>query len=448
MTNYVAASGEVVRMGGFPPIPAWASSLSSRTFTSLAPFGAATWNAGAGAVIPDRAYRGTDPIGAILNAYSAPAFDPITKTFYFFGGGHGDGSCNAVVSFHVPTLAWTLVCDASPTSEYSPNYIDGLGNYTLPSGKFIGNFFRPLSQLPDLIDQPYAAVVSKPLSDHRYGSQDVRAKPGLSRKIRYFYAVGKTFDLETNTWVFEPSFTEDRLQVVREMGARANIQTSGLGTNIGFTDQVEHQLKQGTMSLYDEGSDSYLVTLVGGGYRYGFFILDALTETCSRVVDNPGPGFQILESMPLVQVGRWAYLFTSDVSLTPDRVIDRGIRYNFDTGAIQYFNITGVTPAYEVSASTTQEGAPAWYSSVTNKIAIWNHNVTDRQSVYELDVGALTAGGGSGTYESPYTWAMTKSALAGTAPSTVAYQYKVYEVYPGVVMIFPHSMSSPIVIKI
>ena len=448
MTNYVASSGEVVRMGGFPPIPAWVAAIPSREFTSLAPFGAATWNAGAGAVIPARAYRGTDPIGAILNAYGDPVFDPVAKKFYFFNGGHGDSSVNAVVSFDVATLSFALECDASPTSEYPPNYITGLNNYTLPSGLFLGNFFRPLDQLPNPIDQPYAAAIPKPVVDHRYGAQDVRSKEGVNPQIDYFWAVNKTYDLATHSWVFEPSFTEDRLQVVREVGARANIQTAGLGNNIGFTDQANHQLKEGTMALYDRATDRYLVTLVSGGWRYGFFIWEPSTRTCSRVVDNPGPGFQILEAMPLVQVGRWAYLFTSDVALTPDRVIDRGVRYNFDTGVIEYFTITGVTPVYEVSASTTQEGAPAWYSSVTNKIAIWNHNATDRQNIYELDVGALTTGGGSGTYASPYNWAMTKSALAGTAPSSVSYRYRVYEVYPGVVMIFPHSTSAPIVIKI
>jgi len=400
-------------------------------------------------VIPSRAYRGTNPIGAMIDAFGDPVFDPNTNKFYIFNGGHGDGSCNAVVSFDLATLTYSLECDASPTSEYPPNYIDGLGNYTLPSGLFMGNFFRPLDQLPNPVDQPYAAAVSKPVVDHRYGSQDVRSKVGVNRQIDYFFAVSKTYDLFTHSWVFEPSFTEDRLQVVREMGARANIQSAGLGTNIGFTDQANHQLKEGTMSLYDSVTDRHLVTLVGGGYRYGFFIWEPSTKTCSRVVDNPGPGFQILESMPLVQVGRWAYLFTSSVALNPTRTIDRGVRYNFDTGVIEYFDITGVVPTYVVSSGTTQEGAPAWYSSATNKIAIWNHNATDRQSIYELDVSAITAGGGAGTYESRYSWTMTKSTMSGTAPSSVSYRYKIYQVPDyGLAVFFPHSTLAPFALKI
>ena len=447
--NYTAPSGTTAIYGGKFDVPSWVSSVPSRTFYSLASSGAATWNTGAGAVIPSRAYRGTNPIGGVLDAFGDPVYDPLAKKFYFFNGGHGDSSVNSVVSFDVDTLIFELECDASPTSEYPPNYIDGLGNYTLPSGLFMGNFFRPLDQLPNVLDQPYAAAISKPVADHRYGSQDVRAKVGYNRRIDYFFAVSKTYDLDTHSWVFEPSFTEDRLQVVREMGARANIQTAGLGTNIGFTDQAEHQLKEGTMSIYDSTTDNHLVTLVGGGYRYGFFIWNAETRTCSRVVDNPGPGFQILEAMPIVQAGRWAYLFTSDVSLTPDREINRGIRYNFDTGVIEYFNITGTIPEYTVSAGTTQEGAPAWYSPATNKIAIWNHNVTDRQNIYELDVGAITSGGGAGTYASPYSWTMTKSAMSGTAPSSVSYRYKIYQIPEyNVAMIFPHSTIAPIILRI
>ena len=427
--------------------PAWVASVPSRTFFSLAVEGAATWNAGAGAVIPSRAYRGTNPIGAILDAYCDPVYDPAAKKFYFFGGGHGDGTCNAVVSFDVPTLAFALECDASPTSEYPPNYITGLNNYTLPSGLFLGNFFRPLDQLPNPIDQPYAAVTPKPVADHRYGAQDVRSKSGVNRQIDYFWGVGKTYDLETHAWVFEPSFTEDRLQVVREVGARANAQSSGLGTNIGFTDQANHQLKEGTMCLYDAVTDRYLVTLIGGGWRYGFFIWEPATKTCSRVVDNPGSGFQILEAQPIVQVGRWAYLFTSNVALSPTRVIDRGIRYNFDTGVVEYFNITGASLSYTLSSS--QECAPAWYSAVTNKIAIWNHNSSDRQSIYELDVGALTSGGGAGTYESRYNWTMTKSTMAGTAPGSVSYRYKLFQIPEyGLALFFPHSTLAPYALKI
>lgn len=430
-------------------IPSWVASVSSRTFTSLASSGAATWNTGAGAVIPSRAYRGTNPIGSIMDAYADPAYDPITKKLYFFGGGHGDGSCNALVCFDLATLTYSLECDASPTSEYPPNYLAGANNYTLPSGLFLGNYFRPLSQLPNPIDQPYAAAISKPVADHRYGSQAVRAKVGVPREIHYFYAVPKVYNLDTHAWDFDPSWTEDRLWTVREVGARANIQSAGLGNNIGFTDQANHQLGQGTMCVYDDVTDQFLVTLVGGGYRYGFFLWDAATRTCPRVVSNTGSGFQIVESTPMVKVGRWVYIFTSDISLPYyQRVIDRGIRFNFDSGVIEYFNITGQSISHGVDSN--QECAPCWYSAVTNRIAFWSHNPTDKQNIYELDVGALTAGGGTGAINSAYSWTMTKSALSGTAPSVISYKYNGVVQIPeyGLAVVLPHSTLAPIAIEI
>lgn len=428
-----------------PPsgIPAWVTSMSSRTWTQLS---APTFLAGANSVITPGAYRGTNPIGAIVDAYGDPVLDPVTKKVYFQGGGHGDGSCNAMPAFDLATLSYFLENSATPPSTYPPSFFvtitPGVG-YTYPSGLAIG-WHRTLAQLSDPADQPYAAPISKPFPLHRYGGQAVRTKSGQPKEIHYFYGQPRRYLLDTHEWsldheIIPSSWLQDAVC------DRADIQTPGLGNNL----VRGGNLTQGTMCVYDEVTDKFLVTLIGGGWRYGLFLWDPATQSCPWMVANTGAGFQILESAPMVQAGRWCYIFSSNYLLPyTQRVIDRGVRFNFDTRAIEYFTLTGVSLSYNLNSN--QECAPAWYSPDTNKIAFWNHTSSDKQNIYELDVGAITSGGGTGSIGSPYSWSMTKSAMAGTPPGIIGYKYNGVMQIPdwGVAVVFPHSTVAPFAIKI
>ena len=78
--------------GSDPAVPAWASAIPARTWVELPNTEYMAW---ANANMPKQGYNGTDPFGSIVNAYSDPELDPATMKAYFFGGGHGDGTCNA-----------------------------------------------------------------------------------------------------------------------------------------------------------------------------------------------------------------------------------------------------------------------------------------------------------------------------------------------------------------
>lgn len=100
------------------------------------------------AVWPDRSVLGsawgnTGP-ASVLIAWNGAGFDAKRKTFYFFGGGHGDYGGNEVYAFSLPEGKWQRLTDPSPLDHY----------YLLEkAGK--------LCQIPDIRKVPFPA--------HTYG---------------------------------------------------------------------------------------------------------------------------------------------------------------------------------------------------------------------------------------------------------------------------------------
>lgn len=447
MPTFTGATGKRTFYFGrsAPPsgIPAWATSAASNAFTSLAPSGAATWNAGAGAVVPAGAYRGTNPIGSILDAYGDPVLDPVTNKIYAIGGGHGDGSCNAVIGFDLATLSYFIECNPTSPSEYPPDFLTvitpGVG-YAYPSGAHM-HWHKTLAQLPDIADQPYATAISKPIPTHQYGSQAVRYKTGVPREIHFFYAQYKVYNLDTRAWNLDHEL--GLYWISNKIADRQEVQEAGTGNTINRS----LVLQQGTMAVYDDVTDKYFVTLVGGGYRYGFFVWDPATQDCTKVIRSTG--FPVIESVPFLKIGRWIYCITSNPALPyTTKNYDRGFRYNIDTEVFEYFSVIG--QALSISVDSSQECAPAFYSPNTGKLCQWNHTSSDRQNIYEFDVATFGTEGGAGTTGSPYLWTRTKRALGGTAPGSVSYKYNGVMYVPsyGAAVVFPHSTLPPFAIKV
>ncbi len=58
-------------------------------------------------------FQGSNPIGAIVDAYSTPAYDQNNDILYFYGGGHSDGNCNGIYKFDLKTLTYSEVVKAN-----------------------------------------------------------------------------------------------------------------------------------------------------------------------------------------------------------------------------------------------------------------------------------------------------------------------------------------------
>ncbi len=116
--------------------PAWASTYltADNTWAELPGTNFKTWGL---ANMPAGAYIGTAPIDAIINAYCDPAthIDGGVLIQDFYGGGHGDGTNNAVVRFNWNSLQWSMLCLPTPPSAYPPAYgVDRLLPENSPPG--------------------------------------------------------------------------------------------------------------------------------------------------------------------------------------------------------------------------------------------------------------------------------------------------------------------------
>jgi hypothetical protein len=438
MTLYSAPTGTVKIAGGLEIVPSWVSSIPSNT---IAPIEATTWFSRASALLgPEIQWPGTASIRAIVDAYGDPI--KVGKKVYFSGGGHGDGFCNAIPVYDLETRTMSIDIAATPGSCYPP----GFPNATWPSGQGV-DWLRTFSQHAPA-DQSFAAPFSAPRMTHRYGGQAARTKEGVPQEIMWFYATPNKYNLTTKSWGNQHELGGD--YVIQRVATRANIVQAGLGTNIGPT----VTLQQGTMALYDEVTDRYYVTLIpgdaGGGWRNFFFCWDPNTDTVPSI---HRPAVPCRESMTWVQAGRHIYGITSPYSVPYPNMQQRvGFRFNIDTQAIEYFNVTGQYPIYQQSAGSGaggQEGVPYLHDTTRNTLVGWSHNVTDRGSLYELPLNTFGTQGGSGTFADPYLWSQSKITLSGTPPSIVAYKYNGFWYEPdyGLYIVFPRADSPPYAIR-
>lgn len=410
--SYSAASGAGIYAG---KPPAWASALARDAFTELSGTDFLTW---ANANIPAGAYQGTNPFGAIVDAFGDPAFDSAGAAQFFHNGGHGDGTCNAVVKFDHRTLTYSLTGLPTPPAKYPPSYVNGgsaqPGPLTYPSGLAGQGFFLDSDLLTAPEDAAYATPLARATS-HMYAAAAMRGT-----KVFYFYATYAEFDTATGLW--------------SGRGVDIGAQLFAISSNYNAVN-----LQQGTVAVYDEVTDRFYVTINpgdnGGGWRNHLMEWNPTTRTIVALY-GPGSYGTILNSVNICRVGRKLYVFLK-TGPTNNRDMNSGFIFDMDTKAMQRFTLTGDTAgSYFSEAAVGQETIPSFYDG--KAIRRWNHNSTHRGRIYSV---SLTPISGTGTPADPFVLQQTVRNISGVGSMSPIYVYKriVWSPLAGCALIIPRA---------
>jgi hypothetical protein len=114
--------------------------------------------------------------------------------FYLFGGGHSDGSCNAVIKFDATALTYSVVIPPTPPADYPPAFTAPNSSIVYPSGSST-DYFQTTATLTDSRDIPYAAPFVAPQASHGYSGI-----VAYNNKLQVYYGRSTTADLVAKTW--------------------------------------------------------------------------------------------------------------------------------------------------------------------------------------------------------------------------------------------------------
>ncbi len=422
---------------GLAPRPAWADGVPADRWHTLPGTAFLPW---ARNTIPAGAYRGTNPLAAIVNAYSDPAHDPVNGVQYFYGGGHGDGTCNAVCAFSHQTLDWRLVGQPTDPAVYLPEYLRTAEPMYYPSGRYFsggsttkgfplpgeGGWFLSAAELPAAADAPYRAAAPARVSTHMYGAAALRGQV-----VYYFYETYAEFDTASGTW-------------------------SGQGVDLGqqllgFRPQYgAPRLQQGTVAIYDEVSDRFFITLnpgdAGGGWRSGIIVFNPVSRRIEAIHETNARTYGlVLNSLNLCRVGRDLYVFTKHGGYSQPQVMNQGFIFNLDTRSFRRFVLTGDTDGSTFPFSSTQESIPSWYDG--QSIRRWNHAPAFRDRIYSV---ALDPVQGSGSPDDPLVLQQTARTIAWPASEQPLFVYKrlVYHAGAGCALLLPQASSDWLALRL
>lgn len=387
------------------PTPDWSIGLASDTWTAIANTSFETW-ADAGGITAG-SYRGTDPFAAMIDAYSEMAQTADGSAAYIYGGGHGDGSCNAVVKCDFSDFGYTVVGNPTPPSVYLSSYMNvdpalALNEILYPSGEFFMNanaqvtgWFKTVAEgLNATTDAGYIAPALARVCTHMFGAAAM-----CGTKIVYPYLEYGEFTPSTGLW-------------------------SGRGIDIGAQlNAISAQftsvpLQQGTASVYDPTTGMMFITMVGGGFRSGIIVFDPVAQTIESV-HRSGTFGNIENAVDLKMVGRDLYVIAGNDG-TP-RVMDWGFICDMDdlaaaTGdntmaspSTRSFTIGGDTGGSTYTSNSTQDIIPSYYDGIA--IRRWNYNSTYRDKILSV---SLTPASGTGTVADPYVLTQTERTISGT----------------------------------
>lgn len=401
-----------------PATPAWAEGLSADAFTELSGTAFSTW---AAAGIPSHPYLGTDAKNAMVNAYCDPSFSAADGCQYFYGGGHGDGTCNAVVKLDHSTLAYSLVGSPTPVTKYPPLYYnDGYspGVMTYPSGALGNGFFR--DDLTDPADTPYNTARAR-VSTHMYAAAAVRGTT-----THYFYLTYAEFNAATGTWASGDV----------DLGAQLPAFKTGYGST---------PLQQGTVATYDEVTDRFFVTLcpgdAGGGWRSSMICFNPNTRLIENIYDLADAAYGlILDSVNVVRVGRKLYIFTK---VAPDyvspQVMSQGYIFDMDARTASRFVLTGDLAGTTYTPSVYQETIPSFYDGTA--IRRWNYSSAYRSKIYSVNPTPIS---GAGTVGSPYVLQQTERTVTGVGAMDPIFVYSrlVWSAAAGCALVIPRATQN------
>lgn len=417
-TTYTAASGASV-YGGRAASYAWASALTVDAFTELTSTAFSTW---ATSGIPAGSYQGTDPRNTIVNAYCDPSFSASNGKQYFYGGGHGDGTCNAVISFDHSTLGYLLVGSPTPPSKYPPSYYNGgsdqPGPLTYPSGALGNGFFR--DDLTDPADTAYNTARAR-ASSHMYAAAAARGSV-----THYFYLAYAEFDAATGTWA----------------STNVDIGAQLYALNPSYNNVP---LQQGTVAVYDDVTDRFYVTVVpgdaGGGWRSHIMEWHPTTRTIVALYESTSGTYgAVSESCSVVRVGRKLYCFNK-VAAAYDQPqnMSQGFIFDMDAKTFKKFTCTGDVAGTTYSPVVGQETIPAFYDG--SMIRRWNYASAYRSKIYSLN---LTPVSGTGTSGDPYVLQQTERAVTGVGSMDPYYIYSrfVWNTTAGCALFIPRATQN------
>ena len=407
------------------PTPAWAASIPIdrwHTFTGTA---FAPW---ARANIPRGAYLGNDPFDSIVNAYCDPGYSPWAGKQFFYGGGHGDGTCNAVCQFDHATLAWSLVGQPTPPAKYPTSYVnDGAqpGPLVYPSGLSGSGFFLSNAQLNAAADLPFSTPLAR-TSTHMYAAAAMRGTT-----VYYFYLTYGEFDTATGQW-------------------------AGYGVDIGAQltrfrpEYGTVPLQQGTVATYDEVSDRFFVTLnpgdSGGGWRSGIMVFNPTTRTIESIHETNDSTYGLVgNSMSVCRVGRVLYCFTKTGNYGASQVMNQGFMFNMDTKAYRRFTLVGDTDGSTFPYSGIQETIPTFYDGAA--IRRWNYAPQFVNKMFSVNLSPIS---GTGATDNPYVLLQTARTIGGTAPARGVYVFSRFVFNGGAncAMLLPEAGAEWIALKL
>ncbi|MCY1063816.1 hypothetical protein OV090_03530 [Nannocystis sp. RBIL2] len=322
---------------------------------------------------PATGYFGSAPIGAVRDAYCNPIFDHAGKAFYMFGGGHFDGSINAVFKLDAKTLQYSIAVPPTPPSAYPPAYTAPNSAIVYPSGASNG-FFQSAETLMDPADTPFAAPFAAPQSSHTYSAMSF-----VDGKLVLHYGPVRDADVVSGTWTYLDKDTYGP-QLVQ------------FDPNYG-----EAVLQSGTHTANDPETGKAWTTLVSGdaglNWRTRVLVIEPATHTIEEVVNAP---WDVNGSSSIVVGGSHVYLFTPTVA-DDMATSTRGWRIDKATLAVEHLTLTGDLPSWPDGAPT-QESVVVFFDGT--RLNFWNYSVdADSDAFFRLD---LEPASGSGTQEDPY----------------------------------------------
>lgn len=405
-------------------VPAWVAGLSTTRWTELATPVFDTWVRAN--LVPASGYYGSNPVGSVRDAYSNPLFDAIGKTYYLAGGGHNDGSLNAVFKFDAATLSYGIAVPPTPPTAYPPAFNTTQAAIVYPSGATTG-WFQSAATLTDPRDLPYAAPFPARRAMHAYSGMTFR-----DGKISFYYqSIVGDADVINHTW------TNLRPQTY---GAQLNAYSASLGT-------PDQYLQDGLAAATDPVTGKGWVSLNSGSAginaRGHMLRIEPSTQTIERIIGAPNVSWG---GPSLAFVGRELYGVTSRQSPgNPNiRLADSGFHLDtrLDAPTAVAFTITGDVPSWSGS-SPRQETVPIFSDDVA--VWMWNY-VSEPNAFYRLD---LTPISGAGTGANPHVLRSTRIALEASAIPPTALTYKLDYIREwGVVMILPSATARWWAIKV
>lgn len=402
--SYSAASG-VTLYGG-------RAAAAAAAFSAVA--GATDFKSWGMANIPYAGtFLGTDAIGAMIDAYGDMIPDYVAKGWWLYNGGHGDGTCNAVVFLSWVTWQYTLYGQPTPPSKYPPLYANpptnGSRHMTYPSGlsgefalmvantgiKCPGYFLSGLTG----VDAPYDTAFAR-ATTHMYASAAVR-----NGVIHMFYAGYAEFDTINKVW--------------------RDVRSTQIGQQLlalppRYTLFGASEVQQGTHTIYDAVTDRMFITLSPGdaseGYRSDIAVFNPTTRQVEAVYESveSSTSYGLIGSaMNLVVVGRNIYGFTKlNAGFSAPQVMHQGFIFNMDTQTFKKFVLNGDPAASTVPYTTNQETIPSFYDGVA--IRRWNYAPTQINMLYSVNLTPLS---GSGTPADPFVLDQTGRTITGAVPA-------------------------------